>query len=297
VASLFKAYINGSARRILKGLLVFLGVLVVSSSCTIKSPTVPAGFIPEYKEITSREEAFGLKVFKQVAKDYDIAIYHSGYETLRNILDDILLAAEADPRQWQLFLWDGDAVVDVRAVHGNYIFVWSGFLETAESDDEIAAILSCEVAHVLAGHTKPVEFTTISKIFFGAAEIATTAGLMILSQGAFTISGQGWMAPIYTDAADLDPLDREYSDMEERDAMAIAILLLERSKYPPQAMLTYWKRMENNINSNEREVLLDHGVPLRKRIALLEELMRYLHSEQQALEKRDREWVVDSTNQ
>jgi hypothetical protein len=104
----------------------------------------------------------------------------------------------------------------IRAVHGNYVFVWSGFLEAAENDDEIAALMACEIAHVLAGHTYPVQFTLWTDIFFDVAEMATSLAIMSASQGMVAIGGRGWMKWAYVAMADLDALDREYSSQEER---------------------------------------------------------------------------------
>jgi len=43
-------------------------------------------------------------------------------------------------------------------------------LDIVENEDEIAAVVACEIAHVLARHTYPVEFTLCSDIFFDVAE-------------------------------------------------------------------------------------------------------------------------------
>ena len=242
------------------------------TGCTLKRPPVPAGIIPECAEPTSREQAFGKQLFVELDKDYELNDGHPQYGQLRKTLNRLLLAIGAEPTQWQLCLFDKAELVDVRAVEGNYIFVWTGFLDFAQNEDEIAAILACEIAHVLANHTEPVEFTILSKFLFRTAEIATSVGLIVLSQGAVAIGGQGWMEYAYVEASDLDPLDREYNEKEEQEALAIACLILDRSGYNSKALLTFWKRVQEARGATEINIRLDRSVPLKKRLALLNEL-------------------------
>jgi hypothetical protein len=246
--------------------------LTAVTGCTLKRPPVPAGIIPEYAEPSPRAQAFGKKLFEELDEDYELKDGHSQYGRLRKTLDRLLLAIGAEPMQWQLCLFEKAELVDVRAVEGNYIFVWTGFLDFAQNEDEVAAILACEVAHILANHTKPVEFNILSKVFFRTAEIATSVGLIVLSQGTVAIGGQGWMEYVYIEASDLDPLDREYNEKEEQEALAIACLILDRSEYDSNALLTFWKRVEEARGTKEINIRLDRGVSLEKRLALLEEL-------------------------
>jgi len=242
------------------------------NACTIKTARVPDGIIPETEELTLQDEEFGNKLFEELNEDFEVVNDHARQDRLKSIFNHILEAAEADPTAWHLYLFNQPEIVDVRAIHGNYLFVWSGLLEFAESDDEIAAILACEMAHALALHTRPVEFTTLSKICFGIAEITTTIGIMVLSQGAVAIGGQGWMKHLYEEVTDLDPLDREYSEEEERDAVTIAYLLMKRSKYSPQAMLTFWDRVQETAETSKYQIRLSRSLSLKERRAILEQL-------------------------
>jgi hypothetical protein len=248
------------------------------TGCTLKRPLVPGGIIPEYAEPTPREQAFGKKLFVELDEDYDLNDGHPEYGQLRKTLNRLLLAIGAEPTQWQLCLFDKADLVDVRAVEGNYIFVWTGFLDFAQNEDEVAAILACEIAHVLANHTEPVEFTLLSRVFFRTAEIATSVGLIVLSQGTVAIGGQGWMEYAYVEASDLDPLDREYNEKEEQEALAIACLILDRAAYNSKALLTFWKRVQEARDTTKREIRLDRSVPLAKRLAMLDGLTPRTHT-------------------
>ena len=81
------------------------------------------------------------------------------------------------------------------------------------------------------------------------------------------------MQYLYTEAADLDPLDREYNEEEEQNALTIARLILDRSQYSSRAMLTFWRRVQEDSVLEDRTMRLDRSVPIEKRIALLEEML------------------------
>ena len=151
--------------------------------------------------------------------------------------------------------------------------MWSGFLEVAENDDEIAALIACEIAHVLARHTYPVQFTMWTDIFFGVAEIATSVAIMGATHGMVAISAQGWMKWTYVELADLDSLDREYNDEEEREAAMIAILIMDRSKYSAEAMLAFWQRVEQDEDLLKRVKPLNRDLSPTRRVQIIEALL------------------------
>lgn len=274
--SVARTYLFGEKNAFQRYPAALLFVLVLAATvtgCTLKDSPVPAGVVPDCQEPTAAERAFGQMCFLELDEDYDIDNSHPRYGQLLDALNHLSQVIEPAHTPWHLYLFDDSRIVDVRAVNGNFVFVWSGFLDVVEDEDEIAAILALEMAHVLANHTRPVEFTVPTRVFFSTAEVATTVGLLFLSQGTVAIGGQGWMQYLYTEAADLDPLDREYNEKEERDALAIACLLLDRSKFSSRAMLTFWRRVNNGSASEGREIRLDRSVPIEKRIALLEEML------------------------
>ncbi len=71
-----------------------------------------------------------------------------------------------------------------------------------QNEDEIAGVVACEIAHVLARHTFPVQFALWSDVFFDTAELATSIALMQLTHGAVSINGRGWMKWAYVEISD-----------------------------------------------------------------------------------------------
>ncbi len=99
---------------------------------------------------------------------------------------------------------------------------------------------------------------------------------MQLTSGAVSINGRGWMKWAYVEISDLDPLDRKYSEADEREAAMIAMQILERSKFDPQAMLTFWQRVQQDETLQIKVKRLNRELVPQKRIQIVEELLRQL---------------------
>jgi len=246
-------------------------VLFSANACTVKHRTIPPGKIPKIDTVAPQETEFGKQVFEDLCDDHQLDAKTARYDQLVTVFDHLIQIAKADHLPWQIHLFEDPNFADVRAVYGNYIFVWSGFLDIAENEGEIAAVVACEIAHVLARHTYPVEFTLWSDIFFDVAEITTSLAIMSLSQGMVAISGRGWMKWAYVEIADLDPLDREYSEADEREATMIAMQILDGSKYDPEAMLTFWQRIQQNESLQIKANRLNRELTPQRRTEIIAE--------------------------
>jgi predicted Zn-dependent protease len=262
-----------NVRCIVFAALISAGILFSVNACTVKARTVEPGTIPKIDTLAPGEAAFGKKLYENLCADFDVESDPDRLEGLVSIFDNLILAAEAGHLPWNIYLFEDPETVNVRAVHGNYIFVWSGFLDVAESDDEIAAIMACEIAHVLARHTYPVEFTLWTDIFFDVAELTTSIAIMSATQGVVAISARGWMKWAYVELADLDALDRKYSAEEEREATMIAMLMMEYAQYSPGAMLTFWQRVEQDEELRKKTKALRRGFSPVERTQIIEALL------------------------
>lgn len=260
-------------RRILAALFISALAVIGLNACTVKARTIEPGTIPKIDALAPGEAEYGKMLFDDLCDDYPLEPDPARMEGLVTIFDNLVEAAEADHLPWHLYLFDNPDIIDIRAVHGNYVFVWSGFLEAAQNDDEIAALMACEIAHVLARHTYPVEFTLWTDIFFDVAEIATSLAIMTATHGMVAISGQGWMKWAYVELADLDALDREYSTLEEREAVMIARLIMERANYSPEAMRTFWQRVEQDEDLNKKANRLIRDLSAEERTRIIDEFL------------------------
>ena len=258
--------------RFILTLLIFAGMLFSVNACTVKPYTIEPGTIPKIDSLAPVDADYGKQLFEDLSEAYPLAANPEGYDRLVKILDHLVQAAEVDHLPWHIYLFDDADTVDVRAVHGNYIFVWSGFLDVAENDDEIAALIAWEIAHILARHTYPVQFTLWTDLLFDVAETATSIAIMQVSQGAVMINGHGWMKWAYVELADLDALDREYSTEEEKEAAMIAMLIMDRSSYSSLSMLSFWQRIQQDEELQIIVKRLNRDLAPHDRIKIVEAL-------------------------
>ena len=265
-------YKNNKRQLSLVPLLLVLFFLVINA-CTVKHDFVRPGTIPKLDAPNAEAEEFGNVLFHELKEDYALDLDSQKHDQLVEVFHQLTKAADVDHLPWHIYLFKDSDIVDIRAVYGNYIFVWSGLLDAVENDDELAGLLAFELSHTLAYHTAPVEFTIASDVLFNVAEFATSLGLMVASQGVVVISGHGWMKLAYSEIADLDPLDREYSEEQERDAADIAFLIISRTQYSPQALLDFWKRVAENESLNDKYERFSRSLSPRERAAMLENLI------------------------
>jgi predicted Zn-dependent protease len=247
------------------------------NACTVKNAPIKPGLIPEITAQDPKAQEYGRNLFQKLRKDYDLDPDETKQEEVVKVFDHLTKAADVNHLNWHIYLLNGPEIVDIRAVHGNYIFVWSGVLDAVENADELAGLLAFELGHVLARHTDPVTFTIASDLLFNAAELATSIGIMIASQGAVAIGGSGWMKWAYVEVSDLDSLDRDYSEKAEREAANIALLILSRSPYAPQALIGFWERVAaKDDTSSEKYKQLSRDMSPHDRAVILKQLL-YQH--------------------
>ena len=265
-------YKNHKRRISLASLLLVLFFLVINA-CTVKPDFVRSGIIPKLAAPNAEAEEFGNDLFQELCQDYALDSDSQKHDQLVDVFNQLTKAADVNHLPWHIYLFKASEIMDIRAVYGNYIFVWSGLLDAVENDEELAGLLAFELSHTLAYHTAPVDFTLASDVLFNVAEFATSLGLMVASQGVVVINGHGWMKFVYSEIADLDPLDRKYSEELERDAADIAFLIISRTQYSPHALLNFWKRVAEDESLHDKYERFSRSLSPRERAAMLENLI------------------------
>ncbi|MGB5199358.1 MAG: M48 family metalloprotease [Sedimenticolaceae bacterium] len=248
-------------------------VCVLLVGCAVQQKRAQQGVIPAAFVPTEQEVAFGKRIFTSLSEDYPVDTGSTRYEKLSGVFNHLAESASVDPGDWRVVLFDAPEIADIRAVQGNYIFVWSGVFDAIENDDELAGLLACEMAHDLAGHTDPVEFDIGSELLFSIADAATTVGVLLLTQGMVNIGGAGVTRWAYVEAADLDPVDRVYKEEQIEDMAAIALLILEASDYSTEGLLGFWKRAGSDALFQEKVKRLSREIPPQERVVILESVL------------------------
>ena len=256
---------------------IILGLNLVTA-CTIQPARIPSGTIPLAASPGILEDEHANEVINDLSEDHVLDDSSLHYYELLDTVARLALAAGGNPDDWRVYLFDAPDIVDVRAIQGNTIFVWSGVFDVVDSHDELAGLLACEIAHGLARHTDPVEFNLGSELLFGVTDITASIGLMLLTQGVVAVSGVGMTRWLYVEAADLDELDRVYDEQQIEEMAEIALLILASSDYAPEGLLDFWRRAESDPGLRARLQRLSRDLSPAERVAVLETAMTVLRA-------------------
>lgn len=189
-----------------------------------------------------------------------------GYLLDDPLIDDWLdkvgqkLATNSDrPQQPFTFFMLRDRQINAFATLGGYIAVNSGLVLTATREDEVAAVLSHEIAHVTQQHVlRGVERAQRDQIPI----LLGMLGAIVAAQAAGgNSSGDASQAAIFSGLGLMQQRQIDYTRSNESEADRLGIRTLARAGYDPEAMADFFARMQQVMRANrggEREQVPDY---------------------------------------
>jgi len=173
--------------------------------------------------------------------------------------------------QWEFVVFD-DPSLNAFAMPGGKIGVFVGLIELVESDDELAAVIGHEVAHVLLEHSNQ---RMSAETLRGAGGILAVIGTKDMKDSdrnkilaAYGLGTQvGLMLP--------------YSRGHESEADREGLLLSARSGFDPRAAVTFWQKMAQEGGAQPPEFLSthpSHGTRIENLEAAMPEALRIYQS-------------------
>ena len=182
---------------------------------------------------------------------------------LRNygyLLDDPLLdewldgvgrplgASSAQPRQRYTFFMLRDRQINAFATLGGYVGMNAGLVLMAEREDEVAAVLAHEVAHVTQQHVlRGVERAQRDQI---PILLGMLAAVIAAQQAGGSSASEATMASISSAMGLMQQRQINYTRSNEAEADRLGIGTLARSGYDVDAMAGVFQRMEAATRSN-----------------------------------------------
>ncbi|WP_345785169.1 M48 family metalloprotease [Stenotrophomonas sp.] len=154
----------------------------------------------------------------------------------------------AQPRQSYTFFMMGDRQINAFATLGGYIGVNAGLVLTAEREDEVAAVLSHEIAHVTQQHVlRGVERAQRDQI---PILLGMLAAVVAAQQAGGNSSGDATMAAISSGMGLMQQRQINYTRSNESEADRLGIRTLARSGYDVDAMAGFFERMSASMRGN-----------------------------------------------
>jgi predicted Zn-dependent protease len=231
------------ARRYLKALLAPL--VVVAIGCSSRTPVAP-GEIPQVGMVSIEDEEYGQQVLSTLTQTYPLERDDTSINRARDVVERLAKAAGADQTPWNVFVLRGDQVVNAAATRGNYVFVWTGMLNTIEREGELAAVLAHEMGHVLAGHTNPTAGEEAGQIM--ANVTGEVASRVVAAQGPYGALGQ--LAGILAQEAVKALIVNPESQRQEFEADQIGVFLMADARYHPSDSISLWSKMAQQEGSS-----------------------------------------------
>jgi predicted Zn-dependent protease len=215
-------------------------------------PAHQAGQGPGHRQqvlgLTPQQEvALGKQAYQEILAKSDVV--HGGPEVarVRRVGGRIAEAAEIKPLQREInlhlqgyeFDWAfnvlRDKQVNAFCLPGGKVAVYTGLLQfVGDDDNELATVLSHEIAHALAHHAN--ERITREQMHKQAIE-ATVHGMGRMSPGE-----RRFLIGLLSGGAELSSL--KYDRRQESEADHIGLFLMTFAGYDPHAAITFWRRME-----------------------------------------------------
>ena len=195
----------------------------------------------------AEQKEYGEMMLSQL-RNYDYILEDPLIDGWLRGLGNRLGAASDNPKQDFTFFMMKDRQVNAFATVGGYVGVNAGLVLVAESEDEVAAVIGHEIAHVTQSHVlRSVERAQRDSIPILLAML----GAIAISQAGSGSSGDAAMAAMASAQGIAAQRQINYTRGNESEADRLGIRTLVRSGYDPDAMASMFERMQALERSNQ----------------------------------------------
>jgi predicted Zn-dependent protease len=148
------------------------------------------------------------------------------------------------PSSWEVTVFD-EKDVNAFALPGGKIGVYTGLLDVASNQDQLATVIGHEIAHVLARHSAERVSTAM----------ATQTGLAAIQASGVVPSPQ--MMGLLGLGAQVG-VELPFGRTQESEADAMGLELMARAGFDPGASVALWQRMAKAGGQKPPELLSTH---------------------------------------
>lgn len=156
---------------------------------------------------------------------------------IKNSVEDYLKKTHQMDRvegfEWE-FRTVEDSIVNAWCMPGGKVVVYTGILDLAANDDELAVVMGHEIAHAIARHGNE----RMTKMY-GSEAIKVILGV--------ATGGNEQLLQIYGVGTTLGIL--KYSRSHETESDKIGLVFMKLASYDPMAAISFWEKMAANGGS------------------------------------------------
>ncbi|MCW2961673.1 MAG: Peptidase Ste24p precursor [Thermoleophilia bacterium] len=198
-----------------------------------------------------QQQQLGLQAYDQTLAEEQENVVSSGaqHDQVQRVAKRIAKVGGEDKPEfdWDVTLLQRDEA-NAFCLPGGKIVVFTGLLDVAKTDDELATVMAHEVAHAVAEH--------------GAERIfreQLTSRAVTAASGAFADDPQRYVqvASLLGAGAQFG-LSLPWSRAQESESDHIGLIYMARAGYKPEAAITFWTRMSKAGGGSVPEYLATH---------------------------------------
>lgn len=221
----------------------------VGSHSTQTQPLPPnsaASKIPPLPPVTPEDEQFGHEILSKLSEKYTLDFNHPRRSEVDDIVKKITHAIGGSNQPWHVNVFADNKVKNAAATRGNNIFIWTGMIDATDNENELAAVLSHEVAHILARHTEPSSGESTREFIVGLGAMIAGTAVGVLTNGAIGSDIASQLAASLTKEVGAGILIYPYTRDKEYEADEIGLYLMHAAGYHPKHAIDFWKRAAND---------------------------------------------------
>lgn len=216
----------------------------------------------------SEEIALGAQAFQQIRTEEKVSNDSKANERVQRVGKRIadVVGEQMPNAQWEFVVFDSKDA-NAFALPGGKVGVYTGLLNLASTDDELAAVMGHEIAHVIARHgaermSEQMVIQGIGAVGSAVAQTRYTPQTVQLAQMAY---GAGTTV--------LRVLPHSRNNESEADRMGL--IFAAKSGYNPEAAITFWQKMaqQKTGSAGALEKFLSTHPANEERIADLKAMM------------------------
>lgn len=228
---------NSKKKKLVGRAIIGSGALAIAACASLDAAFAPS---PEQLQAGALSAWAGLKQAEPISTN---PAYISRME---RVAPKIIRAAGGNPSEWEVQVFQSDQL-NAFALPGGKIGFYTGILDLMENDDQIAAVMGHEVAHVLLEHS--------AQRAGRSNQLAVLGGAVSVAAGQ-TANPQAWMQ-IYGLGAQVGSA-LPFSRSHETEADKKGLRYMVAAGYNPNEAVRFWERMGAQNNGAPPEFLSTH---------------------------------------
>lgn len=194
-----------------------------------------------------KQEQYGAMMLAQL-RHYDYILQDPLIDSWLDSLGNRLSANSDNPRQPFTFFMLRQRQINAFATLGGYIGVNAGLVLAAEREDEVAAVMSHEIAHVTQSHVlRAVESAQRDQL---PILLAMLGAIVVAQSAGGNSSGEAAQAAIVSAMGLIQQRQIDYTRSNESEADRVGIQTLSRSHYDPTAMAGFFSTLQTRSRAN-----------------------------------------------